>query len=36
MQRILHNLGPALMAAVITALVVTPIFGLQLQRVGGK
>jgi branched-chain amino acid transport system permease protein len=36
MQRILHNLGPALMAAVITALVVTPIFGLQLQRVGGQ
>lgn len=36
MQRLLLNLGPALMAAVITALVVTPIFGLQLQRVGGQ
>ena len=36
MQRFLLNLGPALMAAVITALVVTPIFGLQLQRSGGQ
>ena len=36
MQRLLRNLGPALMAAVITALVVTPIFGLKLQRVGGQ
>jgi branched-chain amino acid transport system permease protein len=36
MQRLLLNLGPALMAAVITALVVTPIFGLQLERVGGQ
>ncbi|MNY96455.1 leucine/isoleucine/valine transporter permease subunit [compost metagenome] len=36
MQRLLLNLGPALIAAVITALVVTPIFGLQLQRVGGQ
>lgn len=36
MQRLLLNLGPALMAAVITAVVVTPIFGLQLQRVGGR
>nr|WP_314706778.1 high-affinity branched-chain amino acid ABC transporter permease LivM [uncultured Comamonas sp.] len=36
MQRLLLNLGPALMAAVITALVVTPIFGLQLQRIGGQ
>ena len=36
MQRLLHNLGPALMAAVITALVVTPIFGLQLQRAGSQ
>lgn len=36
MRRLLLNLGPALMAAVITALVVTPIFGLQLQRVGGQ
>ena len=36
MQRILQNIGPALLAAVITALVVTPIFGLQLQRVGGQ
>ncbi|MBF6631259.1 MAG: high-affinity branched-chain amino acid ABC transporter permease LivM [Comamonas sp.] len=36
MQRLLHNLGPALLATVITALVVTPIFGLQLQRAGGR
>lgn len=36
MQRLLLNLGPALMAAVITALIVIPIFGLQLQRVGGQ
>lgn len=36
MKKLLLNLGPALMAAVITALVVTPIFGLQLERVGGQ
>ncbi|MBQ0133327.1 MAG: high-affinity branched-chain amino acid ABC transporter permease LivM [Comamonas sp.] len=36
MQRLLQNLGPALLATVITALVVTPIFGLQLQRAGGR
>ena len=36
MKRLLLNLGPALMAAVVTALLVTPIFGLQLQRVGGQ
>lgn len=36
MQRFFHNLGPALIATVITALIVTPIFGLQLQRVSGK
>jgi len=36
MQRLPLNLGPALLAAVITALVVTPIFGLKLQRIGGQ
>ena len=34
MQRLRLNLGPALLAALVTALVVTPIFGLHLERVG--
>ena len=34
MQRLRLNLGPALLAALVTALVVTPIFGLHLERAG--
>ena len=34
MQKIKNQLGPALLAMVITALVVTPIFGLHLERAG--
>lgn len=36
MQSIQRNLVPALLATVIAALVITPIFGLELQRSGGK
>ena len=36
MQSIRRNLVPALLATVIAALVITPIFGLELQRSGGK
>ena len=36
MHRFRHNLGPAVMAAILTALIVTPIFGLKLERVGGQ
>jgi branched-chain amino acid transport system permease protein len=34
MQRLRLQLGPALLAALVTALVVTPIFGLHLERAG--
>ena len=36
MQKIKNQLGPALLAMVITALVVTPIFGLHLERAGAR
>ena len=34
MRKIQHNLVPALLAAVIAALVIIPIFGLELKRAG--
>lgn len=36
MQRLFRNFTPALLAAVLAALIITPIFGLGLQRSGGK